>query len=352
MRSCPVPRKIFSPFDFDVSRPFLTRALLAAALALTIAPAAGAQNYVARADSLFRSGRVFAAETVYYYAVRRAPRDPAARLALGRYLAARGALKIGAVLMEEARYFGGDVKAVAASLAPVYARLDNYRALVALPGSPLNSTERARAEWLRDHPPAVSGPDSTTIVYVPDSTGLGTLRLTVGGDTIEARIDPRTAGLQLDTSWVGNKAVRHFAANFEADRETFTAVVHQVALGELILTNVPARFESFASRRTARIGLDLLGRLAPTFDPEMRRIVLRRDGRLGETPDGVSHPTLAYPNGIWIVQRGEVWPVGGEPARTLLAGQRWTLHARRGEIIVSPHTGTDALVPSQISATP
>ena len=71
---------------------------LASAVVLTIALAApaGAQRYVSRADSLLRQGRVFAAESLYYYAVKKTPRDPAARLALGRYLAARGALKIGA----------------------------------------------------------------------------------------------------------------------------------------------------------------------------------------------------------------------------------------------------------------
>ena len=70
----------------------------------------GTQNeaIVARADTLLIAGRIFAAESLYYIAVRRAPRDPVARLALGRYLAQRGALKVGAVLMEEARYFGGD----------------------------------------------------------------------------------------------------------------------------------------------------------------------------------------------------------------------------------------------------
>ena len=86
---------------------------LASTITLVLALAAGAlparaQRYVTRADSLLRQGRVFAAEELYYTAVRKAPRDPVARLALGRYLAARGALRPGAVLMEEARFFGGD----------------------------------------------------------------------------------------------------------------------------------------------------------------------------------------------------------------------------------------------------
>src|SRR5581483_3952950 len=90
-------------------------AALAASVLLGLTPmaGAGAQGLVARADTLLVAGRVFAAESLYYYAVRIDPRNPTARLALGKYLAERGALKVGAVLMEEARYFGGDPGVVA-----------------------------------------------------------------------------------------------------------------------------------------------------------------------------------------------------------------------------------------------
>ena len=92
---------------------------MVAIAALLVAPPLQAQNeaIVARADTLLIAGRVFAAESLYYIAVRRGPRDPVARLALGRYLAQRGALKVGAVLMEEARFFGGDPTRVAVELA-------------------------------------------------------------------------------------------------------------------------------------------------------------------------------------------------------------------------------------------
>src|SRR5689334_21837989 len=109
--------------------------LAALLVALAVLPAVASGQLtssfagVARGDSLFRRGRVFAAESAYYDAAKQAPRDPAARLALGRYLAARGALRIGAVLMEEARFFAGDPKTVGAELAPVYARLGDYRSL-------------------------------------------------------------------------------------------------------------------------------------------------------------------------------------------------------------------------------
>src|ERR687896_2075315 len=102
---------------------------------------------LARADALLKSGRVEAAEALYYREARRRPRDPAARLALGRYLAARGATRIGAVLIEEARFFGANPAVAALHLAPLYARLGDYKALALLPAAPVSAAERARAEW-------------------------------------------------------------------------------------------------------------------------------------------------------------------------------------------------------------
>lgn len=309
---------------------------LALAITFCCASAAplAAQNYVARADSLFRSGRVFAAETLYYYAVRRHPRDPAARLALGRYLAARGALKVGSVLMEEARYFGGDAKVVAQSLAPVYARLGNYKALIALPGSPLPSAERARAEFLRDNPPAISGPDTATMLYTPNEAGLGRVSLVIGGDTLTAELDARVSGLVLDTSWVGSKEIKHFAATFEADQKTFAGVALSLGLGPMSIANAPTSFDALGDGSRARLGLDLLGRMAPTFDPASAVIVLHKDGKIALTAAGERHPTLSYANGMWLIGRGEVWPLGSDPVRVLLTGARWTLNPRRGEIII------------------
>ncbi|MEX2152662.1 MAG: tetratricopeptide repeat protein, partial [Gemmatimonadaceae bacterium] len=61
-----------------------------AGLALLLARDAGAQWGVWPADSLLAEGRLAAAESVYYAAVRQHPRDPLARAALGRFLSARG----------------------------------------------------------------------------------------------------------------------------------------------------------------------------------------------------------------------------------------------------------------------
>ncbi len=312
------------------------RSLVLALLAVvSLAAPAAAQNYVERADTLLRRGRVFAAETLYYYAARRSPRDPVARLALGRYLAARGRLKVGAVLMEEARFFGGDARTVASYLAPVYGRLGDWKALATLPGTPLAYSERSRAEWLRDNPPNVEGPDSAWVSYVPaDSGAIGRVTLRIGDEEVIAVIDPRSQGLLIDTSWVRAKETKVFASTFEGDVRNHAAVTRTVQLGELTLSNVPTKFSSSGSRGQARIGLDVLAQLAPTFDASRRAMLLRRAGRVDDAEGGEHVPTLTYPNGTFLVFRDGLWPVVGTGLHPRLRGTRWTIDARRGEIII------------------
>jgi len=182
-------------------RTALARIALASLASLAAAPL-GAQDYIAKADSLFRSGMIFQAESLYYSAVRYQTREPAARLALGRYYAARGQLRPGAVLMEEARYFGGDAKTIAIYLAPVYFALGDWRALATLPASPLTPTERAQAAWLVSNPPTLAMSDSVAVSYRPstDTLTLGRLTLRIGEQVLEATIDPRRSGIMLDGS--------------------------------------------------------------------------------------------------------------------------------------------------------
>jgi len=312
---------------------FVVAALIA--LVALVPRDAAAQRYVARADTLLRRGRVFAAETLYYYAVRRAPRDPGARLALGRYLAARGALRIGAVLMEEARFFGGDPKTIGTYLAPVYARLGDYKALSALPGSPLPYAERVRAEWLGQNPPVITGPDSAVVPLAPgDSGSLGEISIVIGGDTLQATIDPRVQGISLDTAWLRRKSVKRFAATFDNDWRNIGGVALSVEVGPFTLTNAPTSFAATTDSRRARVGLDFLGQLAPTFDHAAGTLLLRRSGRIAGTVPGQHIPTLAYPGGLWLVARDGIWPLGGANARTTIGSRAFTLNAKRGELIV------------------
>ena len=319
------------------------RSLTLAALALAAgAGPAAAQRLLARADSLYRGGRVVAAESLYYAAVRRDPRDPAARLALGRYLAARGALKVGAVLMEEARFFGADSVAVARELAPVYARIGDYRALATLPGSPLSAGERARAEWMRANGPLVAGPDSVVVPYAPaPRVVLGTVTLVIGGQNVTASVDPTVQGLTLDPSWMGRAETRVFPAGGGDPRST-VGITRAVRIGALTLGNVPTRYASQGAReQEARIGLDLLGPFAPTFDERARRLTLRRGGRPSAATAADARatlPTLALPSGLLVVSGGTAMPVASERGRAAIrlaaGGGRFTIDARRGEIVV------------------
>lgn len=310
-------------------RRLLPTALLVATGASVIgAPALGAQDATVRAaDSLLRAGQVFRAETLYYVAVRRDPRNPAARLALGRYLAARGASKIGATLLEEARFFGSDPAQVARELAPVYARMGDWRALAQLPASPLGPAERARAEWLRGAPPSHLGPDSVVVPYLPDGEGLGRIALRIGPDSVEAIIDPAVRGLVLDSAWSRRPGIKVFNAGGRS-----VAVVPTVRVDALQMTNVAAGFGATGGARSARIGLDVLGEFMPTFDGAARKAVLRRGGRAPTRGERVA--TLSLPTGVWLVRAGSVVPLASETARAVTSAAPWTLVSRRGEIVV------------------
>jgi hypothetical protein len=309
------------------------RKLLLAIPLLAAAPLQ-AQGVLARADNLLRVGRMFAAETLYYYAVRRAPRDPEARLALGRYLAARGALRIGAVLMEEARYFGADPKKVAVYLAPVYAQLGDFRALAGLPNTPLHNAERSRAEWLRDNPPGVEGPDSVSIHWTPSDTGaLGTVVLRIGQVTVRATLDPRAHGLVLDTAWMRSQETKVFASKFDNDVRNAAGVTLAVALGDLTVRRVLTSFAPQLSPTDAVVGLDVLMPLAPTLDAAAPRIVLRKSGRIDRAMPGERVQTLLFGSGLWLVWEQSMIPLAGEDARRLLAGGAWTVDWRRGQVV-------------------
>lgn len=76
-----------------------------------------------RADSLLASGRWAEAEAAYYLQSERAPRNPVARAALGRFIAMKGAVRPGMVLIAEARKFGLDRETTRELVTPLSAIL-------------------------------------------------------------------------------------------------------------------------------------------------------------------------------------------------------------------------------------
>lgn len=84
-----------------------------------------------RADSLLEDGRWAEAEAAFYQQSEVAPRDPIARAALGQYIAMKGAVKPGMVLIAEARKFGLDHRIASDLIEPLNAILQ-WRAEAAL----------------------------------------------------------------------------------------------------------------------------------------------------------------------------------------------------------------------------
>jgi hypothetical protein len=106
----------------------LLPALCVAAACALIPAAARAQRTPqlppTRGDFLVREGRWTEADAEFFQQSDRMPRDPLARAALGRYLAMKGAVRPGTVLVEEAKKFGLDPVMARALLAPMKSILE------------------------------------------------------------------------------------------------------------------------------------------------------------------------------------------------------------------------------------
>ena len=292
-----------------------------------------------RAGALLERGRLVAAESIYYAATRDRPRDPWARFNLGRHLLARGAGKIAAALLEEARMFGGDVRVVGPELVLAYERSGNWRSIAAMPNSPLAAAEQRRAEWLMTHAPATSGPDSVTIPMQPADDGeIGRVLIAIDGDPIVATIDPTVRGVVLDTAWARRSGVRVFAASAMGQRGTAASgagVASTIAFGGLVLTNVPVQFAGQRALRGVRIGLDALGDRTATFDVSGATVTLRRQPVDARRISGARVPTLFTDDGLCVVLDG-LLPMSDLRTRAMFDGRRWTVIGGKGEIAVSP----------------
>ena len=280
-------------------------------------------------DSLLAMGRLAAAESAYYAAARARPRDPQVRTALGKYLAARGATRVGAVLLEEARFFGGDSISLARALVPLYERLGDFAALDSLSPNVLTTSERRRARWLKDKPAHASFRDSIVLMsYRPtaDGQGLGTLLVRLGKTEVSAVIDPRVAGFVVPTS------MRRDLRTFGETRGSAPAVADALRVGGIVFANVPATLGGPDEK--ARIGFDVLAPYSPSFDPRRGVLVLRRVERKSQPPMGTRVPALFDANGIRLLI-GDRWqPTSGAMPAMLLATRAWMWDNRRGDVVL------------------
>lgn len=151
--------------------------VLASALTALAAQTARAQEREpprSEADALIDAGRWSEAEDLLYASVRARPRDPVARARLGQYLAMKGALRPGLVLIEEAEEFGLDARTVLTLAVPIRELID-WRDRVA---------SSAHDETIPVRPPA----SADALLRLPLPRG-------AGGDTLWADLVPRMIAL-------------------------------------------------------------------------------------------------------------------------------------------------------------
>jgi hypothetical protein len=181
-------------------------------------------------------------------------------------------------------------------------------------------------------------PDSVdTLKYRPvtDGSGLGLVTITIGEHEVEAVIDPRLPGIVLR-----GDARRHRGLKvFGTDSTGVIAVVPELHLGNVVLSNVPARIETdeslvSGSALVSSIGLDVLLHLAPTFDPAARSIMLRRSGQIAPATPGTRLPLLVEPAGTRVLVDGRWESMTAHDVATVLSTRRWTVDARRGTVLL------------------
>ncbi|MEK6611771.1 MAG: hypothetical protein AABZ29_03185 [Gemmatimonadota bacterium] len=287
----------------------------------------------APADAAVFTGDLDATERALYAASRRAPREPAARGALGAWLASRGQLRAGAVLLEEARLFGGDPTAIAARLAHVYTWLRDWASLAALPASPLSPGEKMRARVLAERGSEIIGADTVVVPFAPLELGaLGRVPLLVGTDTLWAEVDPQAEGLTLPGLRLGAGQVEVFGD----DGRGLVVIVREISFGALTLRNLPARVDGSLGVGRARMGFDVFAMLAPTVDSRAGTVTLRRSGRVEARARATGLPVvLGFPGVRLAVRQGELLaPITSPAGRSALRARPWTVDLQRGMIWV------------------
>jgi hypothetical protein len=197
------------------------------------------------ADALLDAGRWTEAEEMLYAGVRARPRDPIARARLGRYLAMKGALKPGLVLIDEAAEFGLPAPTARALATPIHTLLD----------------------WRERQ--AAGAHDTSMVARAPVSEG-ALLRFRVvrrsRGDTLWTDLVPRMIGLDSATG-----------SNPRVGIETLEALVptYDVANRMLRLHADP------------RDALRALGRRYPLLRTARDVRVLLAPGRVRSLPDAL-----------------------------------------------------------------
>ena len=250
-------------------------ALMAIALALPQARARAQQPAsilpLTHADQLLALGRWSEAEDAYYAQARPVPRDPLPRAVLGRYLAMKGALLPGIVLLQEAQEFGLDSRVTRALL------------------QPWRTVQRWRG----------------SVIWPVDST-----------ITVRPIIHDTTALFQVPLPAAGASPVRRGAAR----RVDWVEVVPKI-IG----------FDSVS--KPHRIGLEALERMVPSYDMRLHQLTFYSDPRVALRASGRRYNVLRDETGVYVLvapDRAEPFT----DALKELGARWWQLDLAHGLVVV------------------
>jgi hypothetical protein len=250
------------------------------------------------------------------------------RWALGRYLVGRGATRVGATLFEESLRFGGEPSIAGRDLVPVYLEIGEFRPLANL--SVTTPTERARARWLAAHQSRIVAPSqSLTAVFRPSSDDVivGHIPLRVNGRMVDAAVMSQIQGIVVADSAVA-RGLHNFGPRDKSSRMSLLAVADSIGIGRLTMMDVPVTIGRLDDGQSAAIGLDVLGRLATTFDPHANRVTVRAGGSAPVSVAGEHFATWTAPSDVRIVQAGGWISVSCPQIAKLLREHRWTFDGR------------------------
>lgn len=306
----------------------------ARSLAACLALAAGARSVSAQimhgADSL-KPRAIGPVEAPLYDAVRTHPRDPAPRVALGTYLLARGAPRVGTTLLEEAIKFGGDPAKIEPQLARGYLAAGDYKSLAALRS--IAQPDRERAKWLVEHESRTISPDS--ILTVPlrqaSSENLGLITIRVNGQTLLAAISSITTGVFVSDTSQAARSIHVFSSE---NQRAKLGVADSVGIGAMSMTNVPVMVANVAGPAAAVVGLAMLGQFAPTFDPSAGKVTLHVGMTRVPLPSGMRFATWTLSQDLQILETDGWFTIRHPIPSGLLRQRRWTFDGPAGALVI------------------
>lgn len=296
-----------------------------------------------RAESLFAQGRLRAMEEQLYADVARKPRDPAARGALGRYLASRGRFTIAEVLFEEALRFGADTASIAQALMTIalYRPEVDRRRIVGV-RLPANERDReiarlnARGAATRATDSALTVGATVPFTFAEDGRTLGSFTVRGSGGTMRAVIDPRVEGITIARADDPVLAPQRFGVT----RDGAPLLIPELWIGTRRVTGLAARVDASLAPDEMRIGIDVLWGWRAQFDERAGTVSLPAADAAMRTPasaPGLTHVPLAlgFP-GVWLVPSVGRMPVTIESAegRALLRDSRWRFEPQFATVVV------------------